>query len=297
MLGVARLAAVLLLGAAGLGTAAPATAQTVQSQVLAPGVAMLTGRGGNIGVAYGPDGVLLIDDQFADLTDEIRAAVAALDPGRVTFVVNTHWHPDHTGGNELWGRAGAVIVAHDAAGLRLRAGQFMPAFDRRVPAAPAKARPVVTFGDQLSFHWNGEEIGVFHVEPAHTDGDAVVHFRGSNVLHTGDVFFNGRYPFIDLASGGSVDGVLAAVDRLLPLLDDDTRIIPGHGPLAGRDDLVAYRAMLASVRERVSASIARGRSVDQVLAERPTADFDAQWGGAASAERFVRIVYASLGGG
>lgn len=294
---MARLAVAVALCTTWLAAPAPLAAQTVQTQVLAPGVAMLTGRGGNIGVAHGLDGVLLIDDQFADLTDEIRAAVAALDPGRVTFVLNTHWHPDHTGGNEHWGRAGAVIVAHDAVGVRLRAGQYMPAFDRTVPPAPAKAQPVVTFDEQLSFHWNGDEIRVFHVEPAHTDGDAVVHFRGANVVHTGDLFFNGRYPFIDLSSGGSVDGVLAGVDRVLALVDGDTRIIPGHGPLADREDLVAYRSMLATVRERVAASIAEGRNVEQVLAERPTADFDAQWGGAASAERLVRIVYASLGGG
>lgn len=210
-------------------------------------------------------------------------------------MVNTHWHGDHTGGNAALAGSGAIIVAHDNVRRRMSSEQFLEAFKATVPPSPAAALPVVTFADQLSFHWNGEEIRVFHAEPAHTDGDAIVHFPRSNVIHTGDIFFNGLYPFIDGSSGGSVAGMLQAVDQVLALANAGTRIIPGHGPLASRADLVAYRTMLVTVTDRISALIREGKTLDQVVAARPTAEFDAAWGnGFLNPESFVAITYNVL---
>ena len=211
----------------------------IQTQSLADGLHMLTGRGGNLVVSSGADGVFLVDDQFAPLSERILAAIAKISSQPLRFVVNTHWHGDHTGGNENMGRAGALIVAHDNVRRRMSADQFQAAFQRTVPAAPPAALPVITFGEDVTFHLNGGEVHVFHVARAHTDGDAIVHFRAGNSIHMGDTFFNGLYPFIDLDSGGSIDGVIAAVDRALPLMDKKTRVIPGHGPLSDRAGLEA----------------------------------------------------------
>jgi glyoxylase-like metal-dependent hydrolase (beta-lactamase superfamily II) len=291
------LAAGLLLALAALPVAAQQDFDDVEIKVhsVADGVHMLTGQGGNIGVSSGPDGVLLIDDQFAPLTEKIQAAVATFSDGPVRFVLNTHWHGDHTGGNENLGEAGAVIIAHDNVRARMSVEQFMKAFDRKVPASPPAALPVVTFSTDATLHLNGQDIHIFHVEPAHTDGDSIVHFRTANVLHMGDTFFAGRYPFIDLGSGGSIDGVIAAVDRGLALSNAETRIIPGHGPLSNREGLESYRNVLATVRERVAKSVAAGQSADEAVATGPSGEFDAAWGGGfVKPEAFVRTVYASL---
>jgi len=298
-----RASPLLLALSLGLAVAPAAGAQdpadvTIQTIPLRGPVSMLTGRGGNIGVSAGPDGVFLIDDQFAPLSAKIQAALAALSPRPVRFVVNTHWHGDHTGGNENFAGAGAVIVAHDNVRKRMSTEQFIEAFKSRTPPAPAVALPVVTFDARVSFHWNGEEIRVFHVGNAHTDGDAIVQFTGSNVIHTGDTFFHGLYPFIDGSTGGSVAGMIAAVDQVLALANDDTKIIPGHGPLATRADLASYRRMLATVSDRISALIRRKQTLDQVVAAKPTAEFDAAWGkGFLNPDTFVTILYNVLSKG
>lgn len=268
----------------------------IESSELAPGIYMLTGRGGNIGVSAGEDGVFLIDDQFAPLTEKIRAAVAALHDGPVRFVINTHWHRDHTGGNENFAEAGAVIVAHENVRERMSVEQVMERAGRTVEPSPSGALPVVTFTRDLTLHLNGEPARVIHLAAAHTDGDAVVHFTGSNVLHAGDIFFNGMYPFIDVDSGGSVDGMIAAADELLAMTDADTKIIPGHGPLASRDDLRGYRDMLATVRDGVRAMIEEGRTLEEIKAAGLTADFDARYNrlGFFEPERWVEMVYGSL---
>jgi cyclase len=269
---------------------------TIESVPLGDGLAMLTGRGGNIGVAFGANGVLLVDDQYAPLTEKIRAAVAKLSDQPIRFVLNTHWHGDHTGGNESFGRAGAVIVAHDNVRTRMSVEQVMAAFDRTVPASPHAALPVLTFPESVTFHLNGDELHVFHVDPAHTDGDAIVHWKKANVVHMGDTFFNGLYPFIDLSSGGHVDGMVAAGERVLALSNEETRIVPGHGPLADRADLRGYVAMLKTVRGRIAEQVAAGRSLDEILAAKPTADLDAKWGGGfMSPDNFTRFVAMSLG--
>jgi glyoxylase-like metal-dependent hydrolase (beta-lactamase superfamily II) len=279
--------------------AGPASAQSaVQEARLAPGLAMLTGRGGNIAVVHGPDGTLLVDDQYAPATPEILAAVERLGGGPVRFVLNTHWHGDHTGGNENLARGGALVVAHENVRRRMSVDQWNPLRQSTTPAAPPAALPIVTFEEGIRFHLDGYEIDVLHVDPAHTDGDAVVVFRKANVVHLGDVYFNGLYPYIDVASGGSIDGMLAAVDRSLDLCDAETRIIPGHGPLSDRKGLLVYREMLAGVRKAVKAGVDAGRSADEVVASRPTRAWDEAWGGGfLSPEAFTRIVYASLSEG
>ncbi|MCG2584824.1 MBL fold metallo-hydrolase [Massilia sp. TS11] len=249
----------------------PALAQTDFSKVQIKTVPitanswMLVGAGGNIGVFAGPDGVFLIDDQYAPLSAKIKAAVAALSDKPIRFILNTHVHGDHTGGNSDFARDGATIVAHENVRQRLLA-----------KPDTAAAAPVLSFSQDLDFHLNGDTLAVRHVAPAHTDGDSVVWFKRANVVHMGDLFFNGLYPFIDTSVGGRPDGVLAAVDAVLAQCDEQTRIIPGHGPLASKADLAAYRDMLATILGRVKAL--RGQPLAAVLAAKPTADYDAKWG-------------------
>ncbi|WP_405233204.1 MBL fold metallo-hydrolase [Lentisalinibacter salinarum] len=242
---------------------------------LGDGLYMLTGRGGNMGLSVGEDATFLIDDQFAPLTPKIKAVIAGLTEDAVKFVFNTHWHFDHVGGNENFGETGAVIVAHDNVRERMSEDQFLEAFNQEVPASPPEALPVVTFNDRVTLHLNGETIRAFHTPHAHTDGDSVIYFDGANVFHMGDTFFHKMYPFIDASSGGSVDGVIEAASAVLAMADEDSVIIPGHGPIATRDDLRAYRDMLATVRDSVKAMIGDGMTLEQVQAANPTADFDA----------------------
>jgi glyoxylase-like metal-dependent hydrolase (beta-lactamase superfamily II) len=264
----------------------------VTSEKVAEGVYMLQGAGGNIGRSVGADTAFLIDDQYAPLTPKIKAAVAALTSKPVRFVLNTHWHGDHTGGNKDLGESGTLIVAHENVRKRMTTEQFLEAFGMKVPPADPAALPVVTFNDTVTFHLNGDEIYAFHVAPAHTDGDSVVHFRKANVIHGGDTFFNGMYPFIDLSTGGSVSGMIAAADRILALAVEGTKIIPGHGPLATKVELKAYRDMLATARDRVAALVKAGKTLEQTTAAKPLADLDAKWGqGFLKADAFVSILY------
>jgi len=292
------IAAVLSAAAPGFTQAPDFSRVEIVTTKVTPGLYMLQGAGGNIGVSVGEDAVFLIDDQYAPLTPKIKAAVAALSSKPIKFVVNTHWHGDHTGGNENLGSGGTLIVAHDNVRRRMSTEQFNQFFNSKTPAAPRAALPVVTFAESVRFHLNGEEIHALHVPAAHTDGDAVIHFVNANTVHTGDIFFNGLYPFIDVASGGGIDGMISAVDTLLAMVKDDTRIIPGHGPLASRADLQTYREMLVGVRASVRALVDAGKTSAEAVAAKPTAAHDAKWGGGfLNPEQFTALVYADLARG
>lgn len=259
---------------------------------------MLQGAGGNIGVSAGGDGVYLIDDQFAPLSEKILAAVRAISKEPLRFVINTHWHGDHTGGNENMAQAGATVMAHRNVRERMAKGQPMPAFNRVADPAPEAALPQITYDDGVELHLNGETARIRHVPSAHTDGDSFVHFTASNVLHTGDLFFNGFYPFIDAWSGGNINGVIDAAGAMLEMADDQTRIIPGHGPLASRADLEAYRAMLIAVRDTVSKGIRDGLNAQALVDSGAFADIEEEWGdGFLDTAKFITIVYAGLADG
>jgi glyoxylase-like metal-dependent hydrolase (beta-lactamase superfamily II) len=256
---------------------------------------MLTGAGGNIGLSVGEDAVFIIDDQFAPLVPKIKAAIARITPKPVQFVMNTHFHFDHTGGNEALGKEGAWIVAHDNVRKRMTSDQVMSFIGARQPTAAKSALPVITVAGSVSFHINGDEVHAFHVPAAHTDGDLIVHFRKSDIVHMGDVYFNGFYPFIDFGSGGTADGVIAAVDRVLALATDKTKIIPGHGPLASKADLQTYRDLLATVTQRIKKLRAEGRSDAQIRDAKPAADFDARYGGGfIKPEQFVQMMLGAI---
>ena len=265
---------------------------TIKVEQIAPGVAVLFGQGGNIGLSYGEDGNVLIDDQFAPLTPKILAAVATVDPDPVKFLINTHWHGDHSGGNENLGKAGAVIMAHDNVRVRMASPQTRG--DRTTPASPKIALPVVTYHDGLSLHVNGDEIRTVHVNDAHTDGDSFVMWKKANVVHMGDLFFNKvTLPFIDLNSGGNARGLLAAADKVLAMTNAETKYIPGHGPMATRADLVAYRDMLKTVIDTVAGGIKAKKTLAQLQATKPAAKWEVP-GAFISGDAFVKAVYESL---
>ena len=284
------------LGAALMGAAVAAQQRDfskveITTQQVAEGIYMLQGAGGNIGIMAGADGVLMIDDQFAPLSEKIKAAIAKVSDKPVRFLFNTHYHGDHVGGNENFGKLRITIVAHDNVWARLS----KPDAARSLPAYPKEALPIITFGGTITFHLNGDTIAVTHLPPAHTDGDAVLYFEKANVLHTGDCFFNGRYPVVDVKAGGSVDGMIAATEKILSMVNDRTKIIPGHGPLGDKASLQAFHDMLVAVRDKVRPLVASGKSVEEIVAAKPTADFDAQWGtGGSPPDRFVTAVAEGL---
>ncbi len=267
----------------------------VTAQQLAPRVYALFGSGGNMGLLVGDDGAVLIDDQYAPLSDKIKAAIAKLTDKPVRFILNTHLHGDHTGGNEAFGKSGAVIVAHDNVRKRLSTAQFSQRFNRTTPPSPYAALPVVTFAEDLTLHLDGDSIRVVHVPPAHTDGDAFVYFAKANVVHMGDTFTNGSYPFVDVSSGGTIDGYLTAADRVLAVANDQTKIIPGHGPVASKADLQEFRRVVGTIRDRIATMVKQGKSLTEVAAAKPTAEWDATWGkGFMTPDVFLDIVYNDL---
>jgi glyoxylase-like metal-dependent hydrolase (beta-lactamase superfamily II) len=262
---------------------------------VAGGVSMLVGEGGNIGVTSGKDGIFLIDDQFEPLLPKIRAAVKTLGDGPIRFVVNTHFHGDHTGSNAKLHEAGALIIAQENVRKRLGMERVDRDTKERIPPKPPEAWPLVTYASGVNLYLNGDELEVTHVARAHTDGDSIIRFKKANVIHMGDTFFNGMYPFIDVDSGGSVDGMIGAADKVLSTADDKTKIIPGHGSLATKADLQTYRNVLAGIRDKVKGLIAQGKTLDQIVAAKPTAQWDATWGkGFMGPDVFVSFVHRSL---
>jgi len=267
----------------------------IKTDKLADDVWVLYGSGGNIGLCSGPDGTLLIDDEFAPLSEKILAAAKAANDAPLRWVVNTHWHGDHTGGNVPMAEAGATLISHDRVRQRLIEGQDNKLFGRKVDPAPAKALPLITFNDSTTLHVNGEDAVAFHVAPAHTDGDVVVWFPRANVVHMGDTYFSATYPIIDLDSGGSIDGLISTSERVLAKIDGSTKVIPGHGQVSDKAGLQKYHDMLVGVRAAVTKLVKQKKSLDDVVAAKPTAPWDDVWGkGYMKPDFFTKIVYTEL---
>lgn len=258
-------------------------------------VHMLTGKGGNIAICSGDEGVFMVDAQFADMTDKIQKAVGDISKGPINYLVNTHWHGDHTGGNKYFSEQGAKIIAHQNVRKRLSTEQHMKAFNRTVPAADEAAWPDITFNDENTLYINEEDIFVFHVDNAHTDGDAMVYFTSSNVLHMGDTYFQGKFPFIDLSSGGSIKGLLEAVEQALFICDDDTKIIPGHGKLSNKKELKEYQTVLTNVLKRVEKAVNMKMAIEEIQAAGFTKEYDDTFGtGFISSEKFIDTIWTDL---
>ena len=287
-------AVVLLLLAVSIHAQQPDFSKVqIKATKVAGNVYMLEGSGGNIGVSVGADGILIVDDQFAPLADKIRAALKELGQGKLRFILNTHWHGDHTGGNVVFGPE-APIIAHDNVRKRLATEQKSVVFQRTTPASPKEALPVITFDQSLSVHFNGEEIKVIHYPKGHTDGDSVIFFTSSNVVHLGDDFFAGRFPFVDLESGGSIEGLIRNVGEIIGKIPADAKLIPGHGPLSTLDDLKSYHRMLQQTTEIVRQKMAAGKTLDQIKSEGLPAEW-ASWGtGFIKTDRWVETIYNSL---
>lgn len=284
----------LLAGALPLAAQNPDSV-TFSRQRVADGLYMLRGAGGNVAVASGKDGVYLVDDDFEPNAARLREAVGKVATGPVRFLINTHWHGDHTGGNAVLGGAGAIIVAQDNVRQRMSREQVMKSFNETVPAAPPVALPVITFTETMTLYLNGDTVDIVHAKNAHTDGDAIIHWRKANVIHAGDTFFNGFYPFIDYESGGTVDGMIAAADTILALSDDQTKIIPGHGPLGNKAQLRAFRDMMATVRLRFARARAEGKTTEQVVNAHLLSDLDATWGqGFLTTDQFSAFAYPAV---
>jgi len=262
----------------------------IKTHKMSETIYMLEGDGGNIGLLTGKDGTVMIDDQFAPLSEKIKTAIKQVTDAPVRFVINTHFHGDHVGGNENFGKDGAIIVAQSNSRLRMTKDEFDSTLKQTRKAAPYDALPKVTFGDSVTLHLDGETVQVTHVPHAHTDGDAIIYFKESNIIHAGDVFVRYGLPFIDQPHGGSIDGMIAGTDAILNLADDNTKIIPGHGDIAAKKDVADYKTMLVTIRSRIADAIKQGKSVDDVIAMDPTKEYKAGVG----RSEFIVLVYESM---
>ena len=287
-------ATVLLLAAVSIhGQQRDFSQVQIKATKVAGNVYMLEGSGGNIGVSVGPDGILIVDDQFAPLADKIRAALKGLNQGKLRFILNTHWHGDHTGGNVVFGPE-APIIAHDNVRKRLSTEQKSEVFKTTTPASPKEALPVITFDQSLSVHFNGEEIRVIHYPQGHTDGDSVIFFTSSNVVHLGDDFFAGRFPFVDLESGGSIEGLIKNIGEIIGKIPADAKLIPGHGPLSTVDDLKSYHRMLQQTTDIVRQKMSAGKTLDQIKSEGLPDEWK-PWGtGFIKTDVWIETIYKSL---
>jgi glyoxylase-like metal-dependent hydrolase (beta-lactamase superfamily II) len=266
----------------------------IKVQKVAGTVYMLQGAGGNIGVSVGEDGIVIVDDQFAPLAPKIKEALKGITDKPIKFILNTHYHGDHTGGNEVFGKD-APIIAHENVRRRLQSGTT--AGGRTVPPAPKGALPVVTFNDRVTVHANGEDIRALHVPSGHTDGDSVIFFPQSRVVHMGDDFFNGIFPFIDIENGGSVKGMAVSVEKILSQIGDDVKVIPGHGALSDKAGLRAFLDMLKGTTAAVESAIKAGKTLDQIKQDRVLAPWDSWGKGFITTDRFIETLYTDLHGG
>ena len=267
----------------------------IKAEKLTDNIYVLFGAGGNIGVLVGDDGVIMIDDQFAPLSEKIAAAIAAISDQPVKYLLNTHWHGDHSGGNENFAKKGATILAHNNVRKRMSEG-LTRSPERVTPPAPEIALPVITFSDDLSLHLNGEDILAIHVHNAHTDGDSQIWLPRANVLHMGDTYFKGRWPFIDVQSGGSIDGYIKALNHALFLVDDETQIIPGHGTMSNRAELMAYREVLSTVRTRIKKAVDAGDDLATIKAANYIKEWEDWGGGFINNDTIVELIVTSLKG-
>ncbi len=290
--------ATLAASAAALLAGTPVNAQRnfddvqITTEEIAPGVAVLFGAGGNIGVSHGEDGTVLIDDQFAPLTAKIQAAIAELGAGPVDYLINTHWHFDHSGGNENFGKAGALIFAHHNVRSRMAAGGM--AAGNATPPAPKVALPVVTYEQGLRFNLNGDRVNVVFTGGGHTDGDSVIHWEEANIVHMGDLYFKiPGYPFIDTNSGGNVINAMNSLDQVIRMIDDETQVIPGHGPMSNKAELVAYRAMIGEAVSLVRELRDQGMTMEEAIAAEPLAGFN-RGEGFIGPDQFVTAIWTSL---
>ncbi len=245
----------------------------IKTTKVAGSVYMLEGSGGNIGVLIGNDGVILIDDQFAPLSEKIKKAITTISDKPIKFIVNTHFHGDHSGGNNVFGSEGSIIVAHENARKRLSADHLFTAFKQEQKAMSYEGLPKITFAESLNFNMNGETVQVIHIKNAHTDGDAAIYFKESNVLHAGDAFVRYGLPFIDDDGGGTIDGMISGSEQMLKMINDETKIIPGHGQIASKKDLLDYKNQLQTIRNRIADGIKAGKTVDQIISSDPTKEF------------------------
>jgi len=263
----------------------------VKATKVAGSVWVLVGSGGNIGVSVGDDGIVMIDDQYAPLAPKIEAALKTITNKPVRFILNTHYHGDHTGGNEHFGKT-APIVAHENVRKRLASGSARRG--TTIPPSPAGALPVLTFNDHVTIHLNGEDVRAVHMPHGHTDGDAVVWFTKSNVVHMGDDFFNGFFPFVDRENGGSVRGLIANLDKVLATIPDDAKVIPGHGPLSDKNGLRAFAAVLKATSAAVEQGLAAGKSLEQLKAEKALAPWESWGTGFIKTDDWMKTLYDEL---
>jgi cyclase len=252
--------------------------------------------GGNVGVFVGDDGILLIDDGLTGLGPKLKAKVAAVSPKPIKFLLNTHWHGDHTGNNAFFGGTGPTLVAHDNVRKRLATEQSMEwgGHKMTIPPLPAPALPVVTFAEEATIHFNGDDIHVIHMPPAHTDGDVIVHFAKANVIHTGDVFINQGYPIVDFPHGGRMQGLIDSATKIMALCDDNTKVIPGHGPVGNKADVAAWKKMLEQMRDRVAKLVKSKKTLEQTKAAKPLAEWARLDNPMIKSDNVVEMIYGSL---
>ncbi len=274
---------------------AQSEAEKISPIPVAEQIYMIAGKGGNVGIFIGEDGTFLIDDNFAPLTEKIVEAIKSVGGDYPKFLINTHYHGDHTGGNENLGEGGTLIFSHDNVRERLKTGSFLKAFNAKSEATDPEGLPVVTFSEGISFHINDDTVRAIHVAHAHTDGDSFIYFEKANVIHAGDILFNGFYPFIDVNHGGSLRGTIQGVDEILSLADGSTKIIPGHGPLADRAQLESYREMLRIAYGRLRKLKADGKTAQEAAASKPLADLEETWGdGIFTGDRWIELIYSGV---
>jgi cyclase len=302
-IGIATIAAALLMTATALAQQGAPTPPPppdfskveIKTTDLGDGMYMLEGQGGNITVAVAKDGIIMVDSQYAPLHDKIKAAISSISNQPIKYVIDTHFHGDHVGGNESFSRDGAIVIAEVNVKNRLASGTTNGLTGVKTPPATPAALPSKTYTGHFQIRLRGRVADLKHIENAHTDGDTYVWFKTANVLSTGDTFTQGRYPNIDFANGGNIKGMIAATDAYLKLANAKTRIVPGHGPLADKAALTEYRTMLIAARERMAKLVKDGKTEDEVVAAKPFADLDAKWAPTELASRnFIRVVYHSL---